>query len=51
VTDEKITKLETIPIAHSQSGRTVEMQLDAMGSYAELILGPEGKAERAFFWD
>ena len=32
-------------------GRTVEVQIDNMGSYAELVLGPRGKAERAFFWE
>ena len=51
VTDEKITKLETMPVAHSQHGRTVEARVDDMGSYAELILGPKGKAEHAFFWE
>jgi hypothetical protein len=27
----------------------IEARLSAMGSYAELVLGPKGKAERFFF--
>jgi len=50
VMDDKITKLEAIPISHSQKGRIVEVLLDGMGSCAELVLGPKGKAEHTFFW-
>jgi len=36
---------------HQQRGRTLEVQIDDMGSYAELILGPKGEAEHGFFWE
>ena len=51
VTDEEITKLGTVPIAHSQDGRTVEVKICDMGSYVELVLGPKGQAERLFLWE
>ena len=51
VTDEKITKLRTTPVQHTQDGRTVTVKMDNMDSYAELLLAPKGAAEQAFFWE
>jgi len=49
VTDEKITRLDTRPVAHRQQGRAVEIDISGMGPYMELVLGPRGKAADLFF--
>jgi hypothetical protein len=49
VTDERITKMETRPVAFTQLGEVVEVRVDGMGPYRELVIGPRGRAEKLFF--
>jgi hypothetical protein len=48
-TDEKITRLELQPLACARKGRALDVQVQGMGPYLELVIGPKGKAEHAFF--
>lgn len=48
-TDEKITRLSTRPVAFRQNGRRIEVTVEGMGTYLELVVGPKGSTEDAFF--